>query len=213
LAVVQLRKYIKRYTSLRYASKALKTHTLLLPKPSKWDDLNDQHFVELYRNHVSAESVYALCCTMGAERYHHWRVFADGVTGVCLEFERAPFQHALNRMNGVRAGPVKYLKMNELNPAEGYRAEDLPFIKRIGYRDEREWRVLVTSADKNSDFFEIPFEQHWIHRIILNPWISASDAESARRTLRPLVEGSTSISGSFLRNSKKWKVLGEALVR
>jgi hypothetical protein len=208
MAVVRLRKYIKRYTRLSHAFDMLRRKKLVLPEPSTWDDINDQEFVRLYCEHIDAKSVFALCCTMGAERYHHWRVFTEGSTGICLEFKRRPLQAALNRMQGVTAAPVKYVKMDELNRSNGYRARDLPFIKRIGFSDEREWRILVTNDDAG-DLFEIPFEIDWVHRVVLNPWMPKDIAEETRRIIRPLLAKGVSIQSSFLTNSPRWKRLGK----
>ncbi len=146
MASVTLRKYVKRYTQLSFALDALRKRRLRLPRPSTWEDLNDQDFLEVYRQRVAVKSIYALCCTMGTERYHHWWIFAHGPLGICIEFRRPPLQRSLNRIANVTARPVRYIKMDELNDATGCRRKDLPFIKRIGYRDEREWRIYPGQA-------------------------------------------------------------------
>lgn len=214
MATGRLRNYVKRYTKLKHAVTALQNKKLSLPKPSSWDDLNDQEFVKLYRRYVSAKSVYAMCCTMSAERYHHWRVFTEkDPTGVCIEFKRAPLQVALNHIQYVRAGPVDYIPLKEMRKTENFRPEDLPFIKRVGYSDEREWRILVTSPKQQGALFELPFSLDWVHRIILNPWMTERDREAARRALRPLIKKEVRIKASFLTNSAEWKKLGKAVVR
>jgi len=215
MAVSELSEYVKRYTKLAHAVAALKSQKLVLPNPSSWDDSNDQEFVKLYRRHISAKSIYAMCCTMSAERYHHWRIFTEknDASGVCIEFKREPLQAALNRIRNVRAEPVKYVTLKTLRETGRYRPEDLPFIKRVGYSDEREWRILVTSPGPQGSLFEIPFNLAWVHRIILNPWMDERERESARRVLRPLIEKSARISATFLTNSAEWKELGKRLVR
>ena len=209
----ELSEYVKRYTSLEHAVSALKTKKLALPNPSKWDDSNDQEFVELYRNHISAKSIYAMCCTMSAERYHHWRIFTDKdhASGVCIEFRREPLQQALNRMRNVRAEPVEYVPIKKLRE-RSYHAKALPFIKRNGYRDEREWRILVTSPEPQVALLKIPFSLDWVHRIILNPWMDEPDREAARQHLKSLVKKPTRVTATFLTNSAEWKRLGKALV-
>jgi hypothetical protein len=102
--------------------------------------------------------------------------------------------------------------MDELNDAAGCRQKELPFIKRIGYRDEREWRILATS-DNRRKFFEVPFDLDWIHRIILSPWMTSDDAEIVRKQVRSLVPASVEINRSFLTNSKRWQKLGRSLSR
>lgn len=213
MAVDQLSEYVKRYTKLEHAVAALKSKKLVLPNPSKWDDSNDQEFVKLYKRYIAAKSVYAMCCTMSPERYHHWRIFTDKdvADGVCIEFKRLPLQQALNRMKGMRAEPVRYVSLKEMRN-ERHQPEELPFIKRSGYRDEREWRVLATSPKLQRAMLEIPFEVEWVHRIILNPWMTETDRERARRTLTPLIRKPARVTATFLTNSAEWKNLGKRLV-
>jgi hypothetical protein len=214
MAASELSEYVKRYTKLEHAIATLQKQQLALPNPSRWDDSNDQEFVKLYRRFISAKSVYAMCCTMSPERYHHWRVFTDkdAADGVCIEFRRKPLQAALNRMRNVRAQRVNYIPLKDLRASGPYGAEELPFIKRVGYRDEREWRILATSPDPQKALFEIPFSVNWVHRIILNPWMIERDRESARSMLKPLIRKPARITATYLRNSAEWKRLGKALV-
>jgi hypothetical protein len=213
MAVEELSEYVKRYTSLERAVAALESKKLVLPSPSKWDDLNDQEFVELYRQHISAKSVYAMCCTMSAERYHHWRIFTekDEASGVCIELKREPLQSALNRIRNVRAEPILYVPLKKMRKGR-YQPENLPFIKRNGYRDEREWRVLLTSSNPQGDLFEVPFKVEWVHRIILNPWMTDRQRDAARQALKPLIEKPARVTASFLTSSAEWKELGKRLV-
>jgi hypothetical protein len=214
MAVGELSEYVKRYMKLGHAVAALEDKTLLLPNPSKWDDSNDQEFLKLYGQHISAKSIYAMCCTMSAERYNHWRIFTDKdeASGVCIEFKREPLQRALNRNPNIRAEPVQYVPIKKLREVGLYRPEDLPFIKRNGYRDEREWRVVVTSSERQRALFEIPFKLEWVHRIILNPWMNEWDRETARGTLRALIDKPARVTATFLTNSAEWKELGKRLV-
>ena len=214
MAIDELSEYVKRYTTLSRAIKALKNKRLALPNPSKWDDLNDQEFVKLYQEHIGAESVYAMCCTMSPERYHHWRIFTEkeSADGVCMEFRRMPLEQALKSMEGVRAERVYYVSIKQMREPGRRLPEDLPFIKRSGYRDEREWRILLTSSERQRALVEIPFEIEWVHRIILNPWMAKTARVVARRTLTPLIQKPTRVTATFLTESNEWKRLGRGLV-
>lgn len=117
----------------------------------------------------------------------------------------------MNRIRNVRAEAVKYVSLKKLREGRLYRAEDLPFIKRNGYRDEREWRVLATSPKPQRARFEIPFKLEWVHRIILNPWMTEWDREITRQSLRRLIEKPARVTATFLTNSKEWKELGKSL--
>jgi len=103
--------------------------------------------------------------------------------------------------------------MKKFREGGRYRPEDLPFIKRNGYRDEREWRILLTSSEPQRALFEIPFKADWVHRIILNPWMTESEREAARYALKPLIQKPARVTATFLTNSAQWKKLGKALVR
>jgi hypothetical protein len=151
---------------------------------------------------------------MSAERYHHWRIFTDkeSANGVCIEFNRESLQHGLNLIANVRAEPVQYVPLSKMRQAGRYAPENLPFIKRNGYRDEREWRVLLTSSQPQRARVEIPFKVEWVHRLILNPWMNEWDRETARGLLKPLIQKPTRITATFLTNSAEWKELGKKLV-
>jgi len=213
MAVRQLRNYVRRYTTLSSALETLSKKKLVLLSPSKWDDSNDSYLVELYRNHIGAKSVLALCCTMATETYHHWRVFTSGMEGVCIEFQREPLQQAVNQFQNVSADAVNYLTIDELKALGLNHLHKLPFAKRPGYSDEREWRIVANVFDETKEFMDIPIELSWINRVVLNPWMPPSLVDS----LRPILKGipgarSIEIASSRLTNSKSWKEAGKALV-
>ena len=118
-----LSKFVRRYTTLSSALDTLNNNKLVLLSPAKWDDTNDAHFMELYRAQANVESVLALCCTMATETYHHWRVFTQGMEGVCFELDRHRLEAAIGRMPDLVAGPVEYklVKHLEGEVAPGFR--------------------------------------------------------------------------------------------
>jgi hypothetical protein len=79
--VRDLDKFVRRYTTLSSALDTLVQKQLVLLSPSKWDDLNNVRFLELYQSHANVGSVLALCCTLATETYHHWKVFTQGIEG------------------------------------------------------------------------------------------------------------------------------------
>lgn len=111
---VRLNRFVRRYTTLSSALETLGRRKLVLLRPANWDDSNDAFLIELYRNRIQAKSVLALCCAMASETYHHWRVFTQGIEGVCLELERVPLSRALNAIEDVTAGKVDYLRIKDL---------------------------------------------------------------------------------------------------
>src|SRR3990167_8422654 len=97
-----LERYVRRYTTLSSALDTLVQRHLVLLNPSKWDDLNDVRFMELFRSQANAGSVLALCCTLATETYHHWRIFTQGMEGICIEFERRSLESKLSTVNGIQ---------------------------------------------------------------------------------------------------------------
>lgn len=116
--------FIRRYTSIAATIDILARGQLPLLNPETWDDRNDRHFMNLYkeaRTEDGVESLYALCAATCPETYHHWRVFTSGADGACLELRRAPLEEALRNMPNVRFDEVKYLtleKAKALNPSD-----------------------------------------------------------------------------------------------
>ncbi len=212
MTTLRLRKYVKRYTTLSSALETLMKLKLVLLSPSKWDDSNDAFFMDLYRNHVEAQSVVALCCTMATETYHHWKIFTQGIEGVCIEFERQPLARALNALPNVTARPVEYLKIDDLKRMTADDVERIPFVKRLGYRDEREWRVVAQCPDTTAEYRDVPIDLAHINRITLNPWMPPSLADNLRAIIKG-IDGCARISvvASKLTNSREWKDAGRGV--
>jgi hypothetical protein len=80
---------LRRYTSLPALIYLLSNRAITLLDPSSWDDSNDSHFLALYRDKKRLNCVLAICFTQVSERYHHWRVFGDGSSGICIQFVRS----------------------------------------------------------------------------------------------------------------------------
>jgi hypothetical protein len=208
-----LDKYVRRYTTLSSALDTLVQQHLVLLSPSKWDDINDVRFMELYRSHANVGSVLALCCTLATETYHHWRVFSQGMEGVCLEFERQSLEHTLLGVPGIAMRKIDYLKVSQLEVLRPLEAHRLPYVKREGFSDEREWRIVLTCAEEAVMAKAVPMELRSINRILLNPWIPPSLAENLRGIIRQIPGcESIKIEASRLTNSERWISAGKSLV-
>ena len=206
-----LRKFVKRYTTLSSALQTLNQKKLVLLSPSKWDDANDAYFMDLYRAKTSSPSVLALCCTMAKETYYHWRVFTSGIDGIAIEFHREQLERAVERQAGFRAGPVNYMAVKGLEQSIGSGAEILPFAKRKGYADEREWRIIAR-CDEVREFAELQIELDWISTITFNPWMPPSLTENLRGIIRQIApDAKMSLRASSLTNSRAWKNAGRNL--
>src|SRR5271165_3347629 len=123
------KKFLRRYTDLPGLIHLLQTETNTFLDPASWDDKNDAYFMELYKQHKKLSTLLAICLSMDSETYHHWRVFSNGSSGVCISFHREHLIHSLRDPSSIRYGDVRYLKIKELraNPAA---PDELPFLKR-----------------------------------------------------------------------------------
>ena len=208
-----LDKYVRRYTTLSSALDTLAQRHLVLLNPSKWDDLNDVRFMELYQAHTNVGSVLALCCTLATETYHHWRIFTPSMEGICLEFDRRSLEQSLYNVAGIQARKVDYLKVGELGALLPADAGRLPFVKRDGFSDEREWRIMLNCDEPAVMAKAVAIELRSLNRVLLNPWMPPALAENLRGILRKIPGcESIKIEASRLTNSERWKAAGKALV-
>ena len=97
----------------------------------------------------------ALCFARAPETYHHWRDFLSGGDGLCVEFDEAKLIEALGKDDAVTARDVIYKKIKDVTTAPIV-TEDLPFLKRIPYRDEQEFRLLYQSQSVETEFHQVP---------------------------------------------------------
>src|SRR5438128_11688414 len=109
--------YLRRYTNLPALIYLLRERQLTLLDPASWDDKNDSHYLALYRDRKKLPSVLALCFSETNETYHHWRVFSDGPSGVCIRFVRSTLLKAVRAHRGVHARAVTYRTLKELKGA------------------------------------------------------------------------------------------------
>ena len=207
-----LKEYVKRYTTLASALDILRHQRLTLLNTRSWDDTNDAYFVDLYKEHAKVEAVLALCCTMAPERYHHWKIFSNGIEGICLELKRRPLELSLPAQDA-SSGPVDYETLATVEKLTEADALQLPFLKRQGFRDEREWRIIAHRKDPHLTACHIPIDHSWIHRVVLNPWMP----ESLSATIRAVIKSQpgcekVSVVSSHLTNSMRWKAAGDRMI-
>ena len=176
---------LRRYTTLPSLIHILKHSELTLLDPLSWDDKNDSHFLSLYREKCKLKSVLALCFTQSSETYHHWRVFAPGPAGVCIQFHDARLRSAIRHVPNVRLKPVEYLTLQKLRQS-GLKKARLPFLKRFAFHPEREMRMLWESATEERHSLPVPFDLAAISRVTLSPWLHPSLADETKALLKSI---------------------------
>lgn len=196
---------IRRYTNIASALHILRNRCITLLNPAFWDDRNDAYYLAQYKQRIRAASVLALCFARASETYHHWRVFSSGGDGLCVEFDENKLIEAVNRDEAVTARNVIYKEIKDVM-ATPVATDDLPFLKRIPYRDEQEFRLLYVSRAVAAEIYHIEMPISAISRITLSPWMAAPLADSVKDTLKGLPGCKRiKIYRSTLIENERWK--------
>lgn len=202
--------YLRRYMDLPSLFYLLAKRRLTLVDPRSWDDANDSHYMELYRRAGNFASVLAACFTQASEKYHHWRVFAGTPAGVCVTFKRSALLNAVRDVRELRAGAVSYLKLSEMRERNRTIAE-LPFLKRLPFQDEREFRMVWHSESDRIQAFDVEIPLSAIERITLSPWLQEPLADHVKFMIRQIEDcAPIRTTRSTLVANAEWKNLGEA---
>jgi hypothetical protein len=201
---------LRRYTDLPALIYLLSERKLTLLDPRSWDDSNDSHYLELYREKKSLATVLALCFTQAGETYHHWRVFAGGSSGICIQFRKDLLLEAVGKQAGVRSGPVSYMTLPSIRNSR-IAVRDLPFRKRYAFQHEKEFRLVYESAKEKLPKLDIDIPLASIRRITLSPWMHPALAGRVKPLLRSIEGGGRlGIARSTLISNSEWKKLGES---
>ena len=150
---------LRRYTDLPSTIHVLKYSELKLLDPSSWDDKNDSYYLSLYREKCGLKALLALCFTKSPETYHHWRIFAPGPAGVCIQFDAEALRTAVLKVAGARIEPVEYLTLDRLRSTQ-LRKDRLPFLKRFAFLPEQEVRAIWESSSQQLEALPIPVPIH-----------------------------------------------------
>ena len=206
----RIRPLLRRYTNLAATIHLLQTKKITLLDPAAWDDRTDAHFLSLYSNCRGGKPVLALCFCQGPVRYHHWRVYANGMNGVCVEFYRDYLLSELERYEDLLHNEVSYQGRDMFN--EQPDIDDLPFLKRLAYKDEREYRIIRVGIEKMAVTHEYAIDLGCIRSVVLSPWMPKEFSASVISTLRSISDCKTlRVRMSPLIESEEWKALGRRL--
>jgi hypothetical protein len=180
------------------------SHIALL-SPATWDDRNDAYCLEQYRAKSNLGSVLAVCLAACGETYHHWRVFAHGPSGVCIEFDKQGLLDSFAGLGGFSHGLVDYEYIDTLKKNKPDLSK-LPFLKRKAFKDEVEYRIIFESATKNLTVKTVPIDLKSITSVIFSPWLPSA-MEKAVKTAVESIPGRDHIklSSSRLIDNARWK--------
>ncbi len=198
---------LRRYTNMAALIHTLTTKQIALVSPKHWDDENDRVYLEKYRKLARLKSVLALCLSKSDETYHHWKVFAPGADGVCIEFYANGFMNRFRDVEDVTMGDVDYVYINTLKARlPQLRASDLPFLKRKPYKPESEFRLIYSSPHEKLDAKAFDISLGLIKQVTLSPWLPDTFYASVHDALRNIPEcESVSVKKTSLISTSTWQ--------
>lgn len=197
---------LRRYTTLPVLLDILINKKLTLLDPHSWEDTNDSYYIEVYKQKSDLKSVLALCFTEAGETYHHWKVFSGNPSGVCIIFKKNKILECLNSDDtGIKSGSVIYKKIRETKILP-LRHEELPFIKRFPFKDEKEFRCIYEDASQEITYKDVNMDISCIDRIVFNPWIPKSVFDSVKKVIKN-IDGCKGIRifKTTLVDNEEWK--------
>jgi hypothetical protein len=196
---------LRRYTNLPATLDVLQKRRLTLLNPSTWDDRNDAFFMSAFKERTGAQSVLALCFAEASETYHHWRVFSHGSDGVCIEFDKEMLIASLEVSQQFIYRTVDYRKIHDAC-SQGVETDELPFLKRYPYNDEKEFRLIYVDMEEKKQFEYLPISLKHIVRVTLSPWMPKPLSDTLVETLRSLKDCSRlRVHRSTLIENERWK--------
>ena len=195
--------YLRRYMQLPQALHMLSQKLLNLGDTRYWEDRSEAALFEKYRLKKDLEGVLALCFTEAPETNHHWKIYAGGVSGICIEFDKAGLIKAFDRDKRLSHGSVDYLKIVDA-PKYSPQVDRWPFVKRLPFSDEKEYRVIYNDVD-GIKFFELGFDIQYVNAIHLNPWIQRNVLESITELILSIPGcENLKISRTGILESRRW---------
>jgi hypothetical protein len=171
---------LRRYTSILAALDTLFNRRITLVNPNTWADRNDRDVMALYAASTPGRSVFAYCMAEGRELAHHWQVFADRGSGVCIAFDKARLIEAISADPAIQHRSVSYVNWRDIHLAGPL--DHLPFIKRQVYRAEREYRLIATpNTNDNLAAYDVGIPLSCITSISVSGEVPEAHFETFRR--------------------------------
>lgn len=192
-------KILNRFTTLPVLLDYLERQKLVLLDPDKWDDKNDTRVISTYKDRANIKTLLALCFTHSAETIHHWKAFANGSSGCCIEFKAKKLIEIFEQTPNLRHGKVVYKVIRDVVPA--FPLADMPFFKRKPYQYEHEYRV-IWERDVEIDGFELDVPLETISRITFSQQMPVPIFNSIKTLLRKLYK--IKVSQSTVYENEGW---------
>ncbi|MFM0358830.1 hypothetical protein PQR12_35530 [Paraburkholderia nemoris] len=196
---------LRRYTNIPALIYLLQNKAITLLNPATWDDTNDSHSLSVYKKKKNLKSLLALCFSQSVETYHHWHVFAGGNGGACIVFNKKRLLNALDQYEGVQHQKVEYRTLATIKSG-GFTINELPFVKRAGFIDEDEFRVIWENPLEKWNTVDLTVPLNAIETIYLNPWLAQPLVDATAEAIRAIPGcNSLRILRSTLVGNRIWK--------
>lgn len=112
----------------------------------------------------------------------------------------------------MKSGYVKYLTISKLKKKSDFDIDQLPFLKRLAFINENEFRFIYEDRDNLISSKDIPIELDCIQRIIFKPWIPLAVFESVQAVIQE-IDGCKNIiiDRTSLVDNEQWKRRGKEI--
>jgi len=157
---------LNRYTTLPILLDLLRRKKIVLLDPSTWEDKNDSQIILEYKTRKKIPKLFAICFSIGNETIHHWKTYAYGISGCCVEFDEKKLLKSFHGIKEIRWGDVTYKKIKEVKE-NTIELDQIPFLKRYPYRVENEFRILWEGLTER-DNIEIDIDLNSINKITIS---------------------------------------------
>lgn len=192
-----------RYTTLPILLDLLKRKKIVLLDPTKWEDRNDADIISEYIKRKNISKLFAVCFSVNTETVHHWKSYADGISGCYIQFDEDKLLASFKSIKQIRWGDVDYKRIKEAQ-SKSIQIDNIPFTKRWPYRIEKEFRIIWEGQTKKEKI-EIDIDLKSINKIMLSQKMPVDVAESIKHLLRNAFEDpSKLISRSTLYENRSW---------
>ena len=199
----KLSRKLNRYTTLPVLLDLLRRKKIVLLDPSTWEDRNDAEIILEYKKKKRTPNLFAICFSIGDETIHHWKTYADGISGCCIEFDENKLLSSFRRMKEVRWDDVTYKKIHEIEKMK-VKIDRIPFIKRWPYRYENEFRIIWEGKTSRTTI-DIDIDLHSINKITISQGMPSDVSASIKELLREEIKDpSKKINRSTLYENRGW---------
>ena len=138
------------------------------------------------------------------------------MNGVCIVFHKEYLTHNLSvTCEELLQDDVTYMSHREVDKKQPGVFE-LPFIKRLAYKDEHEYRIvrMFNEEEAETPARDYDIDLGCIERIVLSPWLPRRLGASIQRVLTS-IDGceKLKVTGSALIADEKWDKFGNEVYR